>query len=150
MTRDHDDLFGDWSEGLYNWEGEQFQQNDLVMMPFLVTLLLIFGLIFFAAKKDSLWPAWFAVFGGGYATITYLQDKTGLLKPFSGNAPRYIIDDSNPLNITVEEIIKPFKGGMAYNVHLVLSVVILVLSLSILIPWFISVYRWFTVKKRHY
>lgn len=153
-TNDHDDLFGKWEPGselggggLMNFHNEEFMQNDLTMMPFLCTLLILFGLIFFLWKKSSIWPCWFGVAAGAYATYTYIADPAGVYKYFSGVVQR-------PDIVTLlETIVQPKKfyiGGISYYPHLIAAIVLLVSSLLVVIPWTIKVVKWFTVKKRHY
>lgn len=148
LTETHEDLFGEFDTGYYNWEGEKFNQNDVIGMPFIATLLIAFGLIFFLWKKSSLWPCLFAIGAGGYATYMYLTDPAGLYKPFEGSAMR---PDPNQVGIFAEMIQKDgFAGGISYTIHLVAAIALLVAGIAVAVPWVIRISRWFTVKKRHY
>ena len=121
FTEDHEDLFGEWDEGLYNFDGEQIKQNDITGMPFLATLLIAFGLLFFLWKAKSLWPCVFAVAAGAYAVIGYTTDAANV-----------------------------YKAGASYQYHLIASIVLLVAGVAVAVPWIIRIVKWFTVKKRHY
>ena len=148
LTENHEDLFGEYDTGYYNWEGETFNQNDVTGMPFLATLLIVFGLVFFLAKGKSLWPCLFAIAAGGYATYAYLVDKAGVYKPFAGSAMR---PDPNQVGIFAEMIEKTgFKSGISYNIHLVVAIALLVAGIAVAVPWIMRIVKWFTVKKRHY
>lgn len=148
LTEEHEDLFGEFDTGYYNWEGETFNQNDVTGMPFIATLLIVFGLVFFLWKKNSLWPCLFAIGAGGYATYTYLTDPAGLYKPFAGSAMR---PDPNQVGIFAEMIQKDgFVGGISYTIHLVAAIALLVAGIAVAVPWVMRIVKWFTVKKRHY
>lgn len=154
LTRDHDDLFGNYDSminetgGIKNFENEDINQNDITMMPFLCTLLLVFGLVFFLTKWNALWPGMFAFAAGAYSTYMLVADPAGVYKPWEG----YCVRVWPATNIySQEEIVtKYYIGGITYYYQLAAAIALLVVSIFVLIPWFKSVYNWFTVKKRHY
>lgn len=120
-TDKHDVMFGEYDEGMENFNGDPLNQNDIVMMPFLVTLLIAFGLIFMLMSKKGLWPCLFTLAGGIYAVIMYLKDPSDM-----------------------------YKIGYTYNYHLYASIGLALVSAVMFVFWFIRVVKWFTVKKRHY
>lgn len=117
----HDLMFGEYDEGMKNFNGDDLNQNDIVMMPFLVTLLIAFGLIFMLLSKKSAWPGLFTLVGGIYAIRKYLEDPADM-----------------------------YKIGETYNLHVAASIGLAVASLALVVVWLINVVKWFTVKKRHY
>lgn len=70
-TERHDDLFGKWNR-MKDFDGNKIVQNDIVAMPFIVTLLVVFGTIFSLMKPQSTWTFVFPLVSGVYATIAYL------------------------------------------------------------------------------
>lgn len=120
-TDKHDIMFGEYDEGMKTFNGDDLNQNDIVMMPFLVTLLIAFGLIFTIFNRKKLWPCMFTLAGGILAVVRYLQDPSGM-----------------------------YKIGFTYDYHLYASIGLAVTSFALFVIWFIGVIKWFTVKKRHY
>ena len=117
----HKDLFGEYDEGMENFEGEPLDQNDVVGMPALCTLLIVFGLVFFIANKKSLWPCLFPLSAGIYATYMYITDPS-----------------------------KTYHAGDTFQYHLIASIAMAVVAFVTMFPWIVSIVKWFTVKKRHY
>ena len=71
LTEEHEDLFGKWKK-MEDQNGNPFVQNDLVAMPFIVTLLIVAGTVFCIWKMDKTWTCLFTLVAGAYATIAYL------------------------------------------------------------------------------
>lgn len=71
FTEEHEDLFGHWKR-MKDFDGNPLTQNEIVVMPFLCTLLVILGTFFCLWKNDKTWTCLFALIVGVYATITYL------------------------------------------------------------------------------
>lgn len=154
MTRDHDDLFGNYDSqinltgGIKNFDNEDINMNDITMMPFLCTLLLGFGLVFFLTNWDALWPGLFSLIAGAYATFMLVTDPAGVYKPWEGECHR--VFPAKNIFDTPDIITKYYVGGITYYYQLAAAIAVLVLSIIVLIPWFKRVFQWFTVKKRHY
>ena len=71
FTEEHEDLFGHWKR-MKDFDGNDLKQNEIVVMPFLCTLLVILGVVFCLWKNDRTWTCLFSLIVGAYATITYL------------------------------------------------------------------------------
>jgi len=152
MTKDCEDLFGDPESDpeamrrVHNaWTDQWVHQNDIVGMPFISTVLILFALIFFLLNIKSVWPSILSLGAGVYALLALIQDKAGVYKPWSGTVT------INKGNILMPEYVeKPFTAGISYNLVLIAAGVLTVASLAVFVVWVIRVIKWFTVKEVRY
>lgn len=150
MTEKNERLFGDPEkdpDGLVNnyWTGEKISQNDIVGMPFLATVLIMFTMIFFLLNLNSVWPSIMSLIAGGYGLLALLQDKAGVYKPWSGTVQ---INEGNVLMPVWVD--KAFTSGISYNLVLIAAGLLTAASLAVFVVWVIRVIKWFTVKKVRY
>ena len=112
LTEEHEDLFGHWKRMKDPTTGEAITQNQIVVMPFLCTLLVIAGVVFCLWKNDRTWTCLFSLVVGAYATITYLTEpvlKTGQSWLFHLIVSIVVLLGSIPLTILwVKKVIKWF------------------------------------------
>lgn len=71
LTEEHEDLFGNWKR-MKDFEGNELNQNSIVVMPFVCTLLILFGCVFCVWKNTKTWTCLFPLISGVYAVCTYL------------------------------------------------------------------------------
>lgn len=150
FTEKNQRLFGDPEkdpDGLVNnyWTGAKISQNDIVGMPFLATVLILFTLIFFLLNLNSVWPSIMSLIAGVYSLLALLQDKAGVYKPWSGTVE---INEGNVLMPKIVE--KAYTSGISYNLVLIAAALLTVASFAVFVVWVIRVIKWFTVKEIHY
>ena len=120
----HEDLFGKWKNNknkgnLTDFDGEKFYQAEIVEMPFMATLLCVFGIFFCLWKMDATWTCVFPA-GAGICMLIGLFTSRML------------------------------QTGEGWLVLVITSALMILAAAYLLIQWFTSIYKWFTVKKRHY
>ena len=73
IVYENEDLFGgNWKRPVDPATGEEITQNQIVVMPFICTLMVIAGLIFCLWKSDRTWTCVFPLVVGGYGTFAFL------------------------------------------------------------------------------
>lgn len=73
LTEENEDLFGgNWKRPVDPATGEEITQNQIVVMPFICTLMVIAGMIFCLWKSDRTWTCVFPLVVGGYGTFAFL------------------------------------------------------------------------------
>ena len=124
FTEEHEDLFGKWknsktSGNLTDFDGNKFYQSEIVDMPFMATLLCVFGLFFCLWKMNATWTCAFPA-GAGICMLV------GLL--------------TSPV----------LQTGKSWLVLIITSSLMILAAAYLLAQWGIAIFKWFTVKKRHY
>lgn len=124
FTEEHEDLFGKWKNvkekgNLTDFDGNKFYQAEIVDMPFIATLLCVFGLFFCLWKMNATWTCVFPA-GAGICMLVGLFTSPML------------------------------QTGEGWLVLVITSVLMILAAAYLLIQWGMSIYKWFTVKKRHY
>lgn len=152
MIKDNEDLFGDPDDHpeklvTNHWAGINVKQNDIVGMPFLTMIMMLFGFVFFLLNKKNLWPCLFALGAGAYSLITLLNDPAKVFKPFKGDI--HVVQTDVWGDIISEEV-KFFEAGITYNIQLIVSAALLAAAAIAFVFWMIRVVKWFVVKEVKY
>ena len=124
FTEQHEDLFGKWKNvkekgNLKDFDGNYFYQAEIVEMPFMATLLCVFGIFFCLWKMNATWTCVFPA-GAGICMLIGLFTSPML------------------------------KTGEGWLVLVITSALMILAAAYLLIQWGTTIYKWFTVKKRHY